>query len=202
MTRRSALVVVDVQNDFAHPAGALFVAGADRLPPRIDALLAAARGRGDLVVTTQDWHPVGHVSFAATHGLPPFTLRDGDMTWPVHCVADSWGAELVAGLDVANIDHRVLKGIDPGIDRYSGFGGREFSNAAAGRTLEELLRDAGVEELDVAGVATEYCVRATAVDAVRLGFRVRLHAAASRPVDAAAGERAIAEMAAAGIAII
>lgn len=202
MARRTALIVVDFQNDFAHPAGSLFVAGADLILPEIDSLLASARGRGDLVVTTQDWHPADHVSFAATHGLPPFTPREGDIAWPVHCVAGSWGAELVAGFDPSRIDHRVLKGFEPGLDSYSGFGGREFTGAAAGRTLEEILRKAGVEEIDVAGVATEHCDRATVLDAVRLGFRVRFHAAAARPVDAAAGERAIAEMAAAGVDIV
>lgn len=202
MTRRKALVVVDFQNDFAHPAGSLFVAGADRILPRIDSLLCSAKGRGDLVVTTQDWHPADHVSFAATHGLPAFTLRDGDITWPVHCVAGSWGAELVAGIAPSQVDHRVLKGFERGIESYSGFGGREFTGAAAGRNLEEILRESGVEEIDVAGVATEYCDRETVLDAVRLGFRVRFHTSAARAVDAAAGERAIAEMAAAGADIV
>jgi nicotinamidase/pyrazinamidase len=200
---RAALILIDVQNDFADPRGALAVAGAADILPEIGKLLAAARRRGDLVVATQDWHPADHVSFAATHGLPPFaTMATGQRVWPAHCVAGDWGADLAPGLDPVAIDRRVRKGFERDRDSYSGFGGREFTGDAPGPALEEILRAAGVTALDVAGVATDYCVRATVLDALRLGFSVRVHRAAVRAVDPAAGESALAGMAAAGATLV
>lgn len=202
MAGRGSLLVIDMQNDFADPRGALTVPGAAGILPVVNGLIAAARDRGDLVVATQDWHPADHASFAATHGLAPFmTTPAGERVWPAHCVAGTWGAELVAGLDTEAIDHRLRKGFQRDRDSYSGFGGRDGAAGGPGRGLEELLRAAGVHDLTVVGVATDYCVRATVLDALRAGHSVRVPIAAIRAVDPAAGDRALAEMAAAGAVV-
>lgn len=159
----------------------------------------------ELVVATQDWHPADHRSFALMHpgkkvgevielhGLP-------QVLWPAHCVQQSRGAEFSPGLNLAGIRHVVQKGIDPAVDSYSGF----FDNARRHATgLEAVLRRAGVTEIHVLGLATDYCVRATALDAVELGFRVTLIRRGCRGVELQSGdcERAIAEMQQAGVQI-
>lgn len=202
MAGRSALLVIDMQNDFADPRGSLTVDGAGEILPVVNGLIAAARDRGDLVITTQDWHPAEHVSFAAPHGLAPFTTTPaGDRVWPAHCVAGTWGAELVAELDTGAIDHRLRKGFERDRDSYSGFGARDVPADGPGRGLGEILRAAGAHDLTIVGLATDYCVRATVLDALRAGHAVRVPAAAVRAVDPAAGERALAEMADAGAVV-
>jgi nicotinamidase/pyrazinamidase len=172
-----ALVIVDFQNDFA-PGGALAVPDGDAIAERLNAL--AGSGDFDLVVATRDWHPPDHGSFAARGGI-----------WPEHCVAGTPGAELHAALDAARVDVVVDKGEDPGTEGYSGFDGTD---------LAALLRERGIDRVTVAGLATDYCVRATALDALREGFAVTLDTAASRGIDAEAGdvERALDEVRAAG----
>jgi nicotinamidase/pyrazinamidase len=172
-----ALVIVDFQNDFT-PGGALAVPHGDEVAERLNAL--AASGDYDLVVATRDWHPADHGSFAVRGGI-----------WPEHCVAGTPGAELHPGLDAARVDVIVDKGKDPATEGYSGFDG---TNLAA------LLRARGIDRVTVAGLATDYCVRATALDALREGFAVTLDTAASRGIDATPGDvdRALDEVRAAG----
>jgi nicotinamidase/pyrazinamidase len=172
-----ALVIVDFQNDFA-PGGALAVPDGDAIAERVNAL--AGSGAFDLVVATRDWHPPDHGSFTARGGI-----------WPEHCVAGTPGAELHAALDAARVDVVVDKGTDPGTEGYSGFDGTD---------LAALLRERRIDRVTVAGLATDYCVRATALDALREGFAVTLDTAASRGIDAEAGdvERALDEVRAAG----
>ena len=174
---KQALVIVDFQNDFC-PGGALAVPQGDEVADRLNAL--AASGDYDLVVATRDWHPADHGSFAARGGI-----------WPEHCVAGTPGAELHPGLDAARVDVIVDKGQDPATEGYSGFDG---TNLAA------LLRERGIDRVTVAGLATDYCVRATALDALREGFAVTLDTAASRGIDATPGDvdRALDEVRAAG----
>lgn len=198
MSGPEAFLLVDYQNDFADPRGSLSVPGGDRILAEVNAVMATTATRGGLVVTTQDWHPADHVSFAAVGGRPASPGRDDLARWPVHCVAGTWGAALADGLDQSRIDHRILKGCDRDTECYSGFGGHEYPDGLPGRPLVMILRAAGVSTLDVAGLATEYCVRATVLDAVALGFRVRVHRGCVRAVDPLSGERALAEMAAAG----
>jgi nicotinamidase/pyrazinamidase len=173
-----ALVVVDFQNDFASPDGALSVAGGDQLAPRINELMRS--GDYDLVVATRDWHPADHGSFTERGGI-----------WPGHCVQDTDGAALHPELDSAAIDVIVDKGQDPGTDGYSGFDGTN---------LEELLRERGIDQVTVVGLATDYCVKNTALDALRAGFQVTVDHTAVRGVEVEAGdsERALAEVRAAG----
>jgi nicotinamidase-related amidase len=172
-----ALIIVDFQNDFT-PGGALGVRDGDAIAGRVDEL--ARSGDFDLVVATRDWHPPDHGSFAAQGG-----------PWPVHCVQGTAGAELHPGLDRALVDVVVDKGQDPGTEGYSGF---------EGTRLDELLRQRGIDDVTVVGLATDYCVKNTALDALRGGFGVTVDATAARPVDVQPGDgdRALDEIRAAG----
>jgi nicotinamidase/pyrazinamidase len=188
----TALVVVDVQNDFADPAGGLAVQGGDAIIPAVNAEIALAQANDARVVCTQDWHPESTPHFA----------KDGG-AWPVHCVANTWGAELHPALVVASDVPRVRKG-EHGEDGYSGFTMRDSSTGATLATpLEGMLREAGVTDVVVVGLATDYCVKATALDAVRLGFGTTLLRECIAAVDLAEGdgERALDEMLAAGVRI-
>ena len=176
-----ALVIVDFQNDFT-PGGALAVPHGDEIAGRIAELLDS--GRFDLVVATRDWHPADHGSFKAQGGI-----------WPPHCVQGTPGAELHAGLDRARVDVVVDKGQDPQTEGYSGFDQTE---------LEQVLRDAGADRVTIVGLATDYCVRHTALDALRAGFDVTVDAAGVRGIDAEPGDadRALAEVRQAGGSVV
>ncbi len=186
----AALIVVDVQNDFADPEGSLFVAGGGDIIPFVNAEIAEARAAGALVVYTQDWHPESTPHFAKDGGI-----------WPVHCVGDTWGADFHPDLDV---DGPVVKTGTGGEDGYSGFNVRDPVTGETTPTgLEEMLRGRGVERVFVLGLATDYCVKETALDAVTAGFATTLLGEGIRAVDLEPGDgdRAIAEMAHAGVAI-
>jgi nicotinamidase/pyrazinamidase len=183
----TALIVVDVQNDFADPAGSLHVADGEAVVPLIGAQVAAAQAAGARVFYTQDWHPPRTPHFATDGG-----------TWPVHCVADTWGAELHPDLPVTG---PVVRKGRHGEDGYSGFTIRDPLSGRTGPTeLETLLRAAGIEHLVVAGLATDYCVQATVLDARTLGFEVTVLVSAIRAVDVdeGDGDRALARMRDAG----
>ncbi len=173
-----ALVVVDYQNDFASPDGALSVSGGDAIAGRINELMRS--GDYDLVVATRDWHPPDHGSFTEQGGI-----------WPVHCVQDTEGAQLHPDLDAAAVDVIVDKGQDRDTEGYSGFDGT---------ALGELLRERGIDHVTVVGLATDYCVKQTALEALREGFGVTVDTTAVRGVDVEPGDsdRALAELRAAG----
>jgi nicotinamidase/pyrazinamidase len=175
-----ALVIVDFQNDFC-PGGALAVPDGDAIAPRINDL--AGSGEFDFVVATRDWHPPDHGSFAE-HGGP----------WPVHCVAGTAGAELHHALDPTPIDAVVDKGQDRDTEGYSGFEGTQ---------LAQLLHDRGVDHVTVVGLATDYCVKNTALDALREGFAVTVDSTATRGVEVEEGdsERALGEVRTAGASV-
>ncbi|HET7031411.1 MAG TPA: isochorismatase family protein [Candidatus Limnocylindrales bacterium] len=155
----TALIVVDLQNDFADPAGSLAVAGAAEIVPRINAAISAATGAGATVVFTQDWHPESTPHFAKDGGI-----------WPVHCIADSWGAQLHPDVAAAAEAPRIRKGTN-GEDGYSGFSMRDPGTGETRRTaLDGVLRERGIERVVVCGLATDYCVNATALDAIELGY--------------------------------
>lgn len=186
----TALIIVDVQNDFADPAGGLSVAGGDAIIATINGEIQLARNNGGLVVATQDWHPEVTTHFAKDGGI-----------WPVHCVADSWGAALHPDLALPEDAPRVRKGVN-GEDGYSGFTTRDPETGETAPTeLEGLLRDAGIQRVVVVGLATDYCVKATALDAVRLGFETALLTDAIAAVDLEPGDGAAAldAMLAAGV---
>jgi nicotinamidase/pyrazinamidase len=185
-----ALIVVDVQNDFADPAGSLSVAGGDQVVPFINNETRAATDAEAFVVYTQDWHPESTPHFAKDGGI-----------WPVHCVAGSWGAELHPDLVVSGPS--VKKGTH-GEDGYSGFTMRDpVSGEESPTELAEMLRANGIASVVVVGLATDYCVQATALDAAKNGFAATVLADGIRPVNLSPGDgaRAVAAMAIGGVAI-
>jgi nicotinamidase/pyrazinamidase len=186
----TALIVVDVQNDFADPAGSLSVSGGDSIIPFVNEQVRAARAAGATVVYTQDWHPPSTPHFA----------RDGGI-WPVHCVRDTWGAAFHPALIV---EGAVVRKGSHGEDGYSGFSMRDPATGASAPTeLDGLLRTAGVSGVVVCGLATDYCVKATVLDAVSLGFAATLLECGIRSVDLQPGDgqRALDEMRSAGAEI-
>ena len=155
----TALIVVDVQNDFADPDGSLWVAGAAEIIPRINGAIADATAAGATVVLTQDWHPASTPHFAKDGGI-----------WPVHCVADTWGAEIHPHVTIPEDAARIRKGSN-GEDGYSAFTMRDpISGETTPTDLDRLLRERGVGRVVVCGLATDYCVNATALDAISLGY--------------------------------
>jgi nicotinamidase/pyrazinamidase len=183
----TALIVVDVQNDFADPKGSLFVQGAADILPLVNSEVRRATEAGALVVYTQDWHPESTPHFA----------KDGGV-WPVHCVGGTWGAEFHPDLSV--VGPTVRKGTN-GEDGYSGFTMKDPMSGKTIRTeLEGLLRSRGIEKAVVVGLATDYCVSATAIDAANLGFdtEVLQDAIAAVNLNEGDAEAAIGRMSAAG----
>lgn len=174
-----ALIIVDVQNDFT-PGGRLAVPHGDEVIEVVNRLASTC----ELVVASRDWHPADHGSFAEQGGI-----------WPSHCVADSEGAQLAPGVERQLIDVIVDKGRSREADGYSAF---------EDTGLDELLRSRGVDTVHVAGLALDYCVRATVLAARRAGFDVVLHRSATRAVDVEKGdgERAVAEMRSAGVKVV
>ncbi|MCB2128035.1 MAG: bifunctional nicotinamidase/pyrazinamidase [Rhodobacteraceae bacterium] len=175
-----ALIVIDIQNDFC-PGGALAVAGGDQIVDRVNALIRKFPVR----VLTQDWHPADHTSFAANHpGAAPFSVTTmpygPQVLWPTHCVQGTAGAAFHADLDADAADLVIRKGFRPGIDSYSAF----FENDHKTPTgLEGYLRTRGVTDLTLVGLATDFCVGYTAIDAAGLGFNVTVLEGACRAID-------------------
>jgi nicotinamidase/pyrazinamidase len=196
-----ALIIADVQTDFC-PGGPLAVPEGDRVVPVINRL----QRRFDLVVATQDWHPEDHVSFAANHeGRKPGEVIEHagleQILWPVHCVQGSPGAEFHPNLDQGRIVRVFQKGTDRDLDSYSGF----FDNAHRRATgLGDWLNDQGVTDVYVCGLATDYCVKFTALDAAELGFTTYLIQDASRGVNLHEGDvqKAIEQMRAKGVTVV
>ena len=186
---RTALLVVDVQNDFADPNGGLYVKDGEAVVPLVNAEVTTARNAGAAVVYTQDWHP---------QDTPHFE-KDGGI-WPVHCVADTWGAELHPGLVTQG--PVVRKGTN-GEDGYSGFSVRDPVSGAATATQLQTVLDPSIERLVVVGLAGDYCVKETALDGVRLGYEVVVPLALTRFVELAEGDtgRAVEEMRTAGVTV-
>ena len=197
---KSALILVDIQNDFL-PGGALAVPDGDQVVPVANRLIPGF----ELVVATQDFHPPGHGSFASMH--PGASVGDEielnglqQILWPDHCVQGTSGAEFAAELHLPAETHVFQKGTDPTIDSYSGF----FDNGKRKATgLGDFLQRLGVEHVVVLGLATDYCVKFTALDAVELGFRVTLVGDGCRGVNLSEGdvERAVADMKVAGVEV-
>ncbi|WIY26681.1 bifunctional nicotinamidase/pyrazinamidase [Parasedimentitalea psychrophila] len=175
----NALIIIDVQNDFC-PGGALAVPGGDEILPAINAMMADF----DAVVLTQDWHPKGHSSFASSQdGKAPFDTTamayGPQVLWPDHCVQGTEGAAFHADL-ATHADLIIRKGYRPHIDSYSAF----FENDQTTPTgLQGYLNERGIKELTIVGLATDFCVAFSALDAVRLGFKVRVELAACRAID-------------------
>lgn len=192
-----ALLVIDVQNDFC-PNGALAVPGGDEIVEPINALMA----QFDTVILTQDWHPAGHSSFASSHSeKAPFGQVDmpygPQVLWPDHCVQGSYGARFHPALNVDRADLILRKGSNPSIDSYSAL----FENDRQTPTgLEGYLRNRGIEDLTLVGLATDYCVTYSALDAARLGFSVQVRRDLCRAIDLDGSlHKALQEMQNAGV---
>jgi nicotinamidase/pyrazinamidase len=198
---KKALILVDMQNDFI-PGGALAVPEGDLIVPVANNIMR----KFDLVVATQDWHPPDHGSFASRYaGKKPgeYVKLNGlqQVLWPDHCVSSSKGAEFVTGLNVDGITHVVKKGMDKRVDSYSGF----FDNDHRKTTgLGDYLSKQEIDELAIMGLATDYCVKFTALDARRLGFKTNLIQEGVRGVEINEGdcEKAFMAMRDAGVIII
>ncbi|GHD98066.1 isochorismatase hydrolase [Defluviimonas sp. 20V17] len=175
-----ALIVIDIQNDFC-PGGALAVAGGDEIVAQVNALMRDYRAK----VLTQDWHPAGHGSFASSHpGAAPFSMTKmpyGDQVlWPDHCVIGTPGADFHPELNTDAADLIIRKGFRAGVDSYSAF----FENDHATPTgLDGYLRSRGVQRLTMVGLATDFCVQYSALDAARLGYGVTVIESACRAID-------------------
>jgi nicotinamidase/pyrazinamidase len=190
---KTCLLLIDLQNDFL-PGGALAVPGGDQVISVANEMMRDF----DVVIASQDWHPSNHGSFVSQH--PDRKVGDtflwngaSQVVWPDHCVQGTYGAAFPPELDVSKISQLVTKGEDPNVDSYSAF----FDNAKMRATrLHVLLRSLGVEAIHMMGLATDYCVRATALDALELGYRVTLHTKGCRGVDIRQGNcvKAIEEM--------
>jgi nicotinamidase/pyrazinamidase len=171
----TALIVVDVQNDFAHPGGSLYVAGGEEVVPVINREIELAGAARATVVYTQDWHPESTPHFAKDGGI-----------WPVHCVMGTWGAELHPQL---HVEGEVVRKGSGGEDGYSGFSTRDPESGEERSTeLEDLLRQRGIRKVVVGGLATDYCVKETVIDAAERGFQVALLAEAVRAVELEPGD--------------
>lgn len=196
-----ALILVDLQNDFC-PGGALAVEGGDQVISIANKLME----KFGLVVATKDWHPATHGSFAANHpwrkpgqvidlnGLP-------QILWPIHCVQESFGSEFAAELDTEKISKVFFKGTDPGIDSYSTF----FDNSHLKSTgLVDFLKEKGVDEVYIMGLATDYCVKYSALDAIGLGFKTKVIVDGCRGVELRKGDakKAIREMEEKGVKVL
>lgn len=185
MSRKPALLVVDLQNDFC-PGGSLGVPDGDVIVPRVNRTIELFERRHLPILATRDWHPKITKHFKEFGGA-----------WPPHCIQGTKGARFHPGLRLPKDSVLLSKGMDPEQDSYSGF----QAVSPQGRDLESVIRDLGVDELFLCGLATDYCVRATALDAVRRGLRVRVLRDAIKGVDLKPGDSqaAVAEMRAAGV---
>jgi nicotinamidase/pyrazinamidase len=190
--RRTALIVVDVQNDFADPKGSLYVRGGEEVVAVANREMAAARAAGAFFACSQDWHPE----------TTPHFQKDGGI-WPVHCVHDGWGAAFAPGLDVRGAE--VIQKGTGGEDGYSAFTVRDPKSGEPQATrLGSLLKEHDVERVVVIGLATDYCVKDTALDSLRLGYSTTVLAGAVRAVDLQPGDgdRALDAVRAAGGTVV
>jgi nicotinamidase/pyrazinamidase len=188
---KSALLVVDVQNDFADPNGSLYVDGGEKIVPVVNREIDRATGIGALVVYTQDWHPPS---------TPHFEIHGGK--WPVHCVRDTWGAELHPELKVVGDRIRKATGLEDG---YSGFSVEHLpTGERRGTGLHDVLRARGIERIVIVGLATDYCVKETALDGLRLGYDVTVMREAVGAVELQPGDgaRALAGVSEAGARLV
>lgn len=174
-TNREALIVVDYQNDFADKEWALYVNGGEKISDYINSIMKQTRDKNNLVITSQDWHPDNHISFASRFNLNPFEMKDGEVKWPDHCVANTWGADFYKEFNKKLVTNKVYKWYDKNIDSYSSFGWKEFKNWNFSKSLEDLLNENKIKIVNIVWLATEYCDFYTVKDAIEKWFEVKLH---------------------------
>ena len=195
-----ALLIVDLQNDFL-PGGALAIPKGNQIIPTINSLLE----KFSCVVASKDWHPPGHISFASRHGKQPGEVIDTEIgkqiLWPDHCIQDTSGAAFSSQLNTQKVQKVFFKGVDPEIDSYSAF----YDNAHLRSTgLEAYLRSLHVDEIVIVGLATEYCVKYTSLDAIQLGFKTYVVADACMGIHLQSEDVdfAVKQMESAGVCIV
>lgn len=182
---KKALLVVDLQNDFL-PGGALAISTGDQVIPVVNRLMDQ---RWDVIVASQDYHPRGHSSFAATHGMRPGDIIEvggvQQVLWPIHCIQGSWGADFPPTLHTQKFNKIFLKGVDVGIDSYSAFFDNEKKRSTG---LHEYLQEKGISQVYLVGLATDYCVKYSALDALELGYQTFVFADGCRGVELNEGD--------------
>jgi nicotinamidase/pyrazinamidase len=215
---KEAVIVVDYQNDFANPGykkkgiekGSLYVNGGEKIVWYINNLITDVKSISGLIVSTQDWHPINHTSFAKNHRVDPFTMIWDEVKWPVHCVQNDTWSDFFPLLNTDEIDERVYKGFDKEKECYSGFWGSKLKFNEKGEiisvenSLNNILVMKEQKILNILGLATDYCIEATVIDAIKNWFTVRLHIQWIAAVNAVAwdGDRAIERMRNMGAIII
>lgn len=197
---KKALLAVDLQNDF-YEDGALAVPDASKINQKVNELLESEEY--ELIVASQDWHPKNHRSFASTHGEEAFTAYDkeeglGPVLWPDHCVQQSKGAEFNSEIKTHKFDYILRKGTDADVDSYSAFQDNDGSDLG----LAALLKSFAVEEVDICGLAYDVCVKYTALDSVKNGFKTNIIQAGSKAVNPDQIEECNQELKKAGVNLI
>lgn len=198
---KKALIIVDVQNDFI-PGGALAVNEGDKIVPLINELMKS--GKYDVIVATKDWHPKKHKSFASNNNAEVGSMGvlggEPQVMWPDHCVQNTKGSEFHEDLDLHKIDKVFTKGSNPEIDSYSGFFDNDKKSATG---MGEYLKKVQIKEVDVVGLALDYCVKATAIDAKNLGFKTNVIKDFTRSVNLTKGddEKAVLELKENGVTV-
>ncbi|ORY98593.1 nicotinamidase-like amidase [Syncephalastrum racemosum] len=206
MPSKSALVLVDIQNDFLE-AGSLAVPDASFILPAVQDLIRLFKRRDALVIATQDWHPEDHISFASNHGAKPFAqilIQDGgrevkQILWPDHCVQDTHGAELAKEIPLSDITHIIKKGKNQRVDSYSAFADNNYDEITP---LAKILYQNRIETVVVVGLAADYCVKMTCLDSIKFGFETVLVREGTRAVYPQHVDTTIDELAAKGVHII
>ena len=191
MKKTEALIVVDYQNDFAHPEWSLYVQGWEKLVNYINSLMREVKSRSWIIITSQDWHPKKHISFASRFQIPEYSLLEWERKWPDHCVEETWWADFWEGFDKNLVDRKVLKWFDENLDSYSSFG---WIEEETGKNLEEILQSYQIKVLNIVWLATEYCDFFTVRDAINKWYKVNVFTQAIAPVNQEDWEKAIKEM--------
>lgn len=172
MNNKEAVIVVDYQNDFAHPDWSLYVDWGEKIVNYINSVMQEIKSKSWIIITSQDWHPKNHISFANTYWFDDFTLKDWELKWPQHCVADTWWADFLEWFDKNLVDRKVLKWYEKNLDSFSSFGWIERETLL---NLDQILKIYNTKILHVVWLATEYCDLATILDARKLWYEVIVH---------------------------
>lgn len=172
MNNREAVIVVDYQNDFANPEWSLYVKWWEKIVWYINSVMQEIKSKSWIIITSQDWHPENHISFAKTYKLADYSLKDWEMKWPSHCVTNTWWADFLEWFNKDLVDRKVLKWYEENIDSYSSFWWIDMQTK---ETLEQILKSYNTQVLHIVWLATEYCDLATVQSARNLWFEVVLH---------------------------
>ncbi|CAO3612761.1 unnamed protein product [Mucor hiemalis] len=201
-----ALILVDIQNDFLEQ-GSLAVADSFSILDPVNELIEKVKAKGGLIIATQDWHPSNHISFASNHSdKEVFETKDIEyegvshkqVMWPNHCIQGSFGAEISKEIDLKHVNHIVQKGMNRSVDSYSAFADNNYSEITE---LAKILYQNFIDKVIIVGLATDYCVKFTCLDAVKFGFKTILIKEATKPVDKSQFEDTLTDLTSKGVII-